>query len=79
MELNFLTIADAPEDLQPLRSLLASFERDKQIQLSIAPCWLGPCLAGSVDGCRGGEGSTCFADRLDLGRDDGNAGRVARL
>jgi multiple sugar transport system substrate-binding protein len=35
MELNFLTIADAPEDLKPLRSLLASFERDKQIQLSL--------------------------------------------
>src|SRR5512132_3924008 len=35
MELNFLTIADAPEDLQPLRGLLAAFERDKQIQLSM--------------------------------------------
>jgi multiple sugar transport system substrate-binding protein len=35
MELNFLTIADAPEDLQPLRSLLALFEREKQIQLSM--------------------------------------------
>lgn len=35
MELNFLTIADAPEDLQPLRGLLASFEREKQIQLSL--------------------------------------------
>src|SRR5512147_90320 len=34
MELNFLTIADAPEDLKPLRGLLASFERDKQIQVS---------------------------------------------
>src|SRR4026208_109045 len=34
MELNFLTIADAPEDLKPLRSLLASFEREKEIQLS---------------------------------------------
>jgi multiple sugar transport system substrate-binding protein len=34
MELNFLTIADAPEDLQPLRGLLASFEREKQIQIS---------------------------------------------
>ena len=34
MELNFLTIADAPEDLKPLRSVLASFEREKQIQLS---------------------------------------------
>lgn len=35
MELNFLTIADAPEDLQPLRGVLASFEREKQIQLSL--------------------------------------------
>src|SRR5512133_2267974 len=35
MELNFLTIADAPEDLKPLRGLLASFEREKQIQLSL--------------------------------------------
>jgi multiple sugar transport system substrate-binding protein len=35
MELNFLTIADAAEDLQPLRTLLASFERDTQIQLSL--------------------------------------------
>jgi len=34
MELNFLTIADAPEDLQPLRGMLASFEREMQIQLS---------------------------------------------
>ncbi len=35
MELNFLTIADTPEDLQPLRGLLASFEREKEIQLSL--------------------------------------------
>ena len=35
MELNFVTIADAPEDLQPLRGLLASFEREKQIQISL--------------------------------------------
>jgi hypothetical protein len=35
MELNFLTIADTPEDLQPLRRLLASFERQKQVQLSL--------------------------------------------
>src|SRR6185503_10236980 len=35
MELNFLTIADAPEDLKSLRGLLASFEREKQIQLSL--------------------------------------------
>ena len=34
MELHFLTIADAPEDLKPLRTVLASFEREKQIQLS---------------------------------------------
>lgn len=34
MELNFLTIADEPEDLKPLRSVLAPFEREKQIQLS---------------------------------------------
>jgi len=34
MELNFLTIADAVEDLQPLRGLLASFEREMHIQLS---------------------------------------------
>lgn len=33
MELNFLAIADAPEDLQPLRGLLAPFEREQQIQL----------------------------------------------
>ncbi|HEU0293698.1 MAG TPA: extracellular solute-binding protein [Anaerolineales bacterium] len=33
MELNFLTIADIPEDLQPLRTLLAAFEREKQIQI----------------------------------------------
>ncbi len=35
MELNFLTIADSPEDLKPLRSLLASFERERQIQISL--------------------------------------------
>jgi len=35
MELNFLNIADASEDLQPLRALLAAFERDTQIQLSL--------------------------------------------
>jgi ABC-type glycerol-3-phosphate transport system substrate-binding protein len=35
MELNFLTIADTPEDLQSLRRLLASFEREKQVQLSL--------------------------------------------
>ena len=35
MELNFLSIADAPEDLQPLRALLAAFEREKQIQISL--------------------------------------------
>src|SRR5512133_3136243 len=35
MELNFLTIADAPEDLHPLRGLMASFEREKQVQLSL--------------------------------------------
>jgi len=35
MELNFLTIADTPEDLQPLRGLLASFEREQQLQLSL--------------------------------------------
>ena len=34
MELNFLTIADAPEDLKPLRRVLARFERETQIQLS---------------------------------------------
>jgi len=34
MELNFLTIADAPEDLQTLRALLAVFEREQQIQIS---------------------------------------------
>ena len=35
MELNFLTIADTPEDLQSLRRLLASFERENQVQLSL--------------------------------------------
>lgn len=35
MELNFLTMADAPEDLQPLRELLASFERERQLQVSL--------------------------------------------
>ncbi|MEP7137468.1 MAG: extracellular solute-binding protein [Chloroflexota bacterium] len=35
MELNFLTMADAPEDLQPLRGLLAPFERERQIQISL--------------------------------------------
>jgi len=35
MELNFLTIADAPEDLQPLRGLLATFEHENEIQLSM--------------------------------------------
>jgi multiple sugar transport system substrate-binding protein len=34
VELNFLTIADVPEDLQPLRGLLAVFERDQQIHIS---------------------------------------------
>jgi multiple sugar transport system substrate-binding protein len=35
MELNFLTIADVPEDLQTLRSLLALLEREKQFQISL--------------------------------------------
>ena len=35
MELNFLMIADTPEDLQPLRGILASFEREHQLQLSL--------------------------------------------
>jgi multiple sugar transport system substrate-binding protein len=35
VELNFLTIADLPEDLRLLRGLLASFEREKQIQISL--------------------------------------------
>jgi len=35
VELNFLTIADLAEDLQPLRAVLASFERDTHIQLSL--------------------------------------------
>jgi len=35
MELNFLTMADAPEDLQPLQGLLAEFEREQQIQISL--------------------------------------------
>ena len=34
MELNFLNIADASEDLQPLRELLAPFEREAQVQLA---------------------------------------------
>jgi len=34
MELNFLNIADTPEDLQPLRQLLAPFERAAQLQLA---------------------------------------------
>jgi len=35
MELNLLTIADAPEDLQPLRTLLAAFERENGLQISM--------------------------------------------
>jgi len=35
VELNFLTIADVAEDLQPLRAVLAPFERDTHIQLSL--------------------------------------------
>src|SRR4026207_184976 len=35
MDLSFLTIADAPEDLQSLRGLLASFEREMQVQIAI--------------------------------------------
>ena len=35
MELNFLTMADIPEDLQSLRDLLASFEREEQIRISL--------------------------------------------
>lgn len=35
MELNFLTIADVPEDLQPLRGVLVAFEREKQVQISL--------------------------------------------
>jgi multiple sugar transport system substrate-binding protein len=35
MELNFLNIADTPEDLQPLRELLAPFERAAQVQLAV--------------------------------------------
>src|SRR5512140_86968 len=35
MELNFLTIADTVEDLQPIRGLLAAFEREKETQLSL--------------------------------------------
>ena len=33
MELNFLTIADVPEDLQTLRGMLALLEREKQFQI----------------------------------------------
>ena len=35
MELHLLTIADVPEDLQPLRGLLGAFEREKQLQISL--------------------------------------------
>lgn len=35
MELNFLTIADTAEELKPLRGLLAAFEREQQLQLSL--------------------------------------------
>jgi len=35
MEINFLTIADVPEDLQTLRGMLASLEREKQFQISL--------------------------------------------
>jgi len=35
MELNFLTIADAPEDLQTLRGLVADLEREQQIRISL--------------------------------------------
>ena len=35
MELNFLTIADSPEDLRSLRGMLAHFERDQQMQISL--------------------------------------------
>ena len=35
MELNFLTIADAPEDLNTLRRTLSVLEREKQIQISL--------------------------------------------
>ena len=35
MELNFLTIADTPEDLQPLRGILSAFEREKEVRLSL--------------------------------------------
>jgi ABC-type glycerol-3-phosphate transport system substrate-binding protein len=34
MELNFLNIADSPEDLQPLRQILAPFESAAQVQLA---------------------------------------------
>ena len=35
MELNLLTIADSPEDLQPLREVLRSFEHDTAAQVSL--------------------------------------------
>jgi len=35
MELNFLMIADTPEDLQPLRGLLGIFEREKDVRISL--------------------------------------------
>jgi len=35
MDLNFLTMADTPEDLQPVRELLADFEREQQIQIAL--------------------------------------------
>ncbi len=35
MELNFLTIADMPEDLQSMRGVLSAFEREKEVQLTL--------------------------------------------
>jgi len=35
MEINFLTMADIPEDLLSLRGLLAAFESEDQIRISL--------------------------------------------
>src|SRR5512134_658568 len=54
MELNFLTIADTPEDLQPLRMLLGTLEREMQLRISLRrvswePAWQA-LLMDAVEG-----------------------------
>lgn len=50
MDLNFLTITDASEDLQPLGGVLARFEREQEIQFSMRRVGWEPALSAVLKG-----------------------------